>query len=71
MESNSIKCSIKNTEHFGQILTVVSGGFLGVRGLNADGSVKIGALDEEELAEQDREQRALLPYENPEYNWNL
>ncbi len=71
MESSSERCKIKDTDHFGQILSVVSGGFLGVMGRNADGTIKIGALNEEELEEQDREQRALLPHEDPTYNWSL
>ena len=71
MESNSERCKIKETDHFGQILSVVSGGFLGVKGRGADGTIKIGALNEEELAEQAAEQKALLPSEDPNYDWNL
>ena len=71
MESNNERCKIKETDHFGQILSVVSGGFLGVKGRNADGTIKIGALNQEELDEQASEQRALLPHEDPNYNWSL
>lgn len=71
MESNSERCRIKDTDHFGQILSVVSGGFLGVKGRNADGTVKISALNEEELADQAIEQRALLPHEDPNFDWSL
>ena len=71
MESNSERCRVKDTEHFGQILSVVSGGFLGVKGRNADGSIKISALSEEELRDQQVEQRTLLPYEDPSIDWGM
>jgi len=71
MESNSERCRIKETDHFGQMLSVVSGGFLGVSGRHADGTIKISALTEEELEEQAREHRALLPSEDVNYNWSL
>ncbi len=71
MESNSERCRIKETDHFGQMLSVVSGGFLGVSGRNADGTIKISALTEEELEDQSREHRALLPSEDANYNWSL
>ena len=71
MESNSERCGIKDTEHFGQMLSVVSGGFLGVKGRHADGSVKIGALDTNELEEQARAYRRVQAYEDPDYDWSL
>ena len=71
MESNSERCKIKDTEQFGQILSVVSGGFLGVKGRSADGSIQICALNEEELEEQADDQRKLMAYEDPNYDWSL
>lgn len=70
MESNSERCKIKETDQYGQMLSVVSGGFLGVTGRHADGSVKIEALTMEDLEEQAREQRALLPADDPDFPWN-
>lgn len=73
MESNSERCKMKETDQFGQMLSVVSGGFLGVKGRSADGSIKICALDEVELAEQAEEQRELQreleDLENSNINW--
>lgn len=71
MESNSERCRVKETDTFGQMLSVVSGGFLGVGGRHSDGSIKIVALNKEELEEQESEQRALMPYEDVDFNWSL
>ena len=45
MESNSERCRIKDTYGFGNVLHVVSGGFLGVKGRHKDGTIKIEAPD--------------------------
>lgn len=70
MESSSERCNIKETQQFGRMLSAVSGGFLGVSGRHADGSIKISALTDEELKEQEREYRSLMPAEDPDYPWN-
>lgn len=43
MESTSARCSVRDSRQFGNALSLVSGGFLGVNGRHADGSVKIDA----------------------------
>ncbi|KAL2037468.1 hypothetical protein N7G274_009749 [Stereocaulon virgatum] len=45
MESNSERCRMKDTYGFGNVLHVVSGGFLGVKGRHKDGTIKIEAPD--------------------------
>ena len=41
----SDKCKIRETHGFGNVLHVTSGGFLGVSGRHADGSIKIEVPD--------------------------
>lgn len=41
MESSSERCRVRESRHFGNALNLVSGGYLGVNGRHADGSVKI------------------------------
>ena len=55
MESSSERCRIKDTQDFGHVLHVVSGGYLGVTGRHQDGSIKI------EAPVVDKEERHKLP----------
>lgn len=41
MESASERCHVRESRDFGNALSLVSGGFLGVNGRHADGSIKI------------------------------
>lgn len=41
MESSSERCNVRESKQFGNALSLVSGGFLGVNGRHADGTVKI------------------------------
>lgn len=41
MESASERCSVRATKGFGNALTIVSGGYLGVTGMHADGTHRI------------------------------
>ena len=41
----SQKCRVRETLGFGNVIHVVSGGFLGVSGRHADGSIKIEVPD--------------------------
>ena len=52
MESSSERCKIRESNAYGHILHVVSGGFLKVVGRHADGSLKVEAPTMEEMEEQ-------------------
>lgn len=41
MESASERCRIKESRHFGNAMTIVSGGYLAVTGFHSDGTVKL------------------------------
>jgi len=41
MESASTRCNIRETKGYGNIISLVSGGFLGVSGKFEDGTVKM------------------------------
>ena len=45
MESSSAKCEVKQSPLFDQCIKLASGGFLGVEGLNTDGTVKFEAME--------------------------
>ena len=68
MESNSERCKIRDTNAYGHILHVVSGGFLKVTGRHADGSLKVEAPTMEEMEEQMASQ-ALPPHLDEDYPW--
>lgn len=58
MESASVKCNVRDTEQYGHILYMVSGGFIDVnddeRGTRlADGQLRMRARTKAELAEQE------------------
>ena len=53
----SDKCKIRETLAFGNVIHVVSGGFLGISGRHADGSIKI------EVPDVPDEERYMLRYE--------
>jgi len=75
MESSSERCRMRETQSFGNVLHVVSGGYLGVQGRHADGTIKIQApeVDDENDRfimqvedDEDREERKpvmLLPHQ--------
>lgn len=71
MESNSVRCHIKETDHFATMLSVTSGGFLTVAGRHADGTVKISASTMEELEERKVERAQMMAWEDPDYDWSL
>ena len=50
MESQSERCWMRDTQAFGNVLHTISGGYLGVQGRHADGSIKIEVplVDDEE-----------------------
>lgn len=52
MESSSARCRMRETQSFGNVLHVVSGGFLGVQGRHVDGTIKIEGIEVEN--EEDR-----------------
>ena len=68
MESSSERCKIRETNAYGHILHVVSGGFLKVTGRHADGSLKVEAPTMEEMEEQMASQ-ALPPHLDEDYPW--
>ena len=68
MESNSERCKIRDTNAYGHVLHVVSGGFLKVTGRHADGSIKVEAPTMEEIEEQIQSQ-ALPPHLDENYPW--
>lgn len=68
MESNSERCKIRNSNAYGHVLHVVSGGFLKVTGRHADGSIKVEAPTMEEIEEQMANQ-ALPPHLDENYPW--
>lgn len=41
MESPSARCHVRESRYFGNALSLVSGGYLGVNGRHSDGSIKI------------------------------
>jgi hypothetical protein len=47
MESSSTRCNVKESKYFADSVKVASGGFLGVGGLNIDGTVKFEAKEPE------------------------
>ena len=53
----SEKCKVRETLGFGNVIHVVSGGFLGVSGRHADGSIKI------EVPDVPDDERHMLRYE--------
>ena len=65
MESSGERCRVKDTRQFGQILHVISGGFLGVSGRHEDGTVQISATDLDEWGNTP----TLLPQDDPNYLW--
>lgn len=52
MESSSERCRMRDTQSFGNVLHVVSGGFLGVQGRHVDGSIKIEGVEVENEADR-------------------
>ena len=68
MESSSERCKIRETQAYGHVLHVVSGGFLKVTGRHADGSIKVEAPTMEEIEEQIQSQ-ALPPHLDENYPW--
>ncbi len=61
MESGSERCRMRDTQSFGYVLHVVSGGFLGVQGRHTDGTIKIEAPQE-----VDEEKRHIMQVEDEE-----
>ncbi|KAK4692966.1 hypothetical protein P7C71_g4336, partial [Lecanoromycetidae sp. Uapishka_2] len=61
MESSSERCRMKETQSFGNVLHIVSGGFLGVQGRHTDGSIKIEGVEVE-----NEEERYKMPVEDDE-----
>ena len=53
----SEKCKIRDTHGFGNVIHVVSGGFLGISGRHADGAIKI------EVPDVPDDERYMLRYE--------
>ncbi|MCJ1466960.1 hypothetical protein MMC07_005582 [Pseudocyphellaria aurata] len=45
MESSSERCRVRESREFGNALSLVSGGYLGINGRHADGSIKIDSPD--------------------------
>ena len=84
MESDSERCRMKDTDGFGHVLHVVSGGFLGVTGRHEDGSIKIQAqvvekeerhilrLEESDDGDEDEDEeenpRKLMPHQRKQIN---
>ena len=67
MESNSERCKIRDSNAYGHVLHVVSGGFLRVTGRHADGSIKVEAPTMEEIEEQNSQ--TLPPHLDEDYPW--
>ena len=68
MESNSERCKIRDTQAYGHVLHMVSGGFLKVTGRHGDGSIKVEAPTMEEIEEQ-MQSEALPPHLDENYPW--
>ncbi|CAF9918710.1 MAG: hypothetical protein ALECFALPRED_000791 [Alectoria fallacina] len=68
MESSSERCKIRETNAYGHVLHVVSGGFLKVTGRHADGSLKVEAPTMEEIEEQMKNE-VLPPHLDNDYPW--